>query len=190
MAIETSAWQLLQRRADPDAFARLYREHNRAVYNYCFRRLADWTAADDATQAVFLALWRRAGAGRVEPMRDGSELAVLLGMARQECLTATRTQIRRERLADKVASQPAADAAPTPEVWAEAQETMRQIHDALAELPDDQRDVIELVCWSQLTLVEAAAALRVPLGTVKSRLARGRAKLSESDLADLLGGAR
>lgn len=134
-------------------------------------------------------LQRRAGAGRVEPLRDGSELAVLLGMARQECLTTTRTQIRRERLADKVGGEPITDP-PTPENWVAAQETMRQIHDAMAELPDDQRDVVELVCWSQLTLAETAAVLRVPLDTVKSRLARGRAKLSESGLADLLGGAR
>lgn len=190
LAFETDAWHVLQSGPDADAFATVFRNHNKAVYNYCFRRLASWVVAEDATQATFMALWRRACQHHVEPLREGSERAVLLAMARQECLTVARAVGRRDRLTRKVTAQPPPPAPLTSEQWIDAEVTMHQINEALAHLPANQRDVIELVCWCGLSVREAAATLRVAEGTVKSRLSRARAKLHESDLAALLGGAR
>ena len=97
---------------------------------------------------------------------------------------------RRDRLTRKVAAQPLPPAPPTSEQWIDAEVSIHQINEALAHLPANQRDVIELVCWCGLSVREAAATLRVAEGTVKSRLSRARAKLHESGLADLLEGAR
>lgn len=65
---------------------------------------------------------------------------------------------------------------------------MAAIRASLVELTDDQRDAVELVWWSGLSASEAAEVLEVPMGTVKSRLARARLKLSHSQLADLRAG--
>lgn len=184
----TSAWAALRRGADADAFAEIFRAHHQAVYNYAFRRLANWTLAEEVTQGVFLALWRRAAAGRVEPLRVGSVVAVLLAMARQECLTMARSQRRRAALADRLRQ--TADVADESETdrWLTAETTMAAIQASLTELTADQRDAIELVWWSGLSTSEAAEVLGVPPGTVKSRLARARQTLSQSQLADLRAG--
>ncbi len=81
-------------------------------------------------------------------------------------------------------------APPEPEIdrWIAAESTMAEIRASLAGLSADQRDAIELVWWSGLSTAEAAEALGVPVGTVKSRLARARAVLSQSQLADLRAG--
>jgi RNA polymerase sigma-70 factor, ECF subfamily len=64
---------------------------------------------------------------------------------------------------------------------------MALIRRALAVLPQNQRDVVELVAWSELSLADVAAALHVSVGTVKSRLSRARARLAASEIAALLG---
>jgi RNA polymerase sigma factor (sigma-70 family) len=64
---------------------------------------------------------------------------------------------------------------------------MAVIRRALAVLPQSQRDVVELVAWSELPLADVAAALHVSVGTVKSRLSRARARLATSEIAALLG---
>lgn len=184
----TSAWSMLQRGADAEAFVEVFRAHHQAVYNYAFRRLANWTLAEEVTQATFLALWRRAGRGRVEPLRSGSVVAVLFAMARQECLTVQRSRRRREMLQDRLQQNVAAPLEPEIDRWIEAESTMAEIRASLAGLSADQRDAIELVWWSGLSASEAAEALGVPVGTVKSRLARARAVLSQSQLADLRAG--
>lgn len=183
----TQAWQRLSAGPDAAAFTELFREHHNCVYNYCFRRLADWGLAEEAAQRVFLALWRRASQGRVEALRSASELAVLLGMARHECLTTARSRGRRVRLQERVqAVAPAVEAPPT-DRWVDAEATMAAIHASLAHLPAGQRDVVELVWWSGLSLAETAQSLEIPIGTVKSRLARARVALAESELANLEG---
>lgn len=182
------AWQRLRAGADQDAFAEIFRAHHDAVYNYCFRRLSNWSLAEDATQGTFLSLWRRAGLRRVEALRSGSELAVLLGMARQECLTLARSRHRRGLLVERIQAKTADESDWETDRWVQAETTMAAIRNSLAQLSSDQQDVVELVWWSGLSLAEAADALKIPLGTVKSRLGRARAALVNSDLANLMAG--
>ena len=70
--------------------------------------------------------------------------------------------------------------------WVEAESTMAVIRQALATLPANQRDVVELVAWSGLSLADVAAALKISVGTVKSRLSRARARLARSEIGGLL----
>lgn len=185
-----SAWSRLQSGPDEHAFAELFHRHQKSVYNYCFRRLSSWSSAEDATQATFAALWRRAQQGRIEQLRSGDEVAVLLGMARHECLTLGRSRQRRGQLIDRLGGQPSSPPEPEQDRWVQAQDTMQAIDAALSMLNRGQRDVVELVCWAELSIDEAATVLGVAPGTVKSRLSRARAKLTASDLSDLLAGAR
>src|SRR3954453_974361 len=74
--------------------------------------------------------------------------------------------------------------------WVEAETTMQAIRQAMSMLSEHQRNVVELVVWSGLSMSEAAAALDIPVGSVKSRLSRARTRLSKSPIASLLGESR
>jgi RNA polymerase sigma-70 factor, ECF subfamily len=182
---DADLWHRL-RAADEDAFRELFLRHSTGVYNFCFRRTASWSVAEDATQATFSTLWRRAIRHDVEPLRLGSARPVLLAMARNECSNVNRSANRHLHLVDRVRIEARASADDT-EAWVEAEATMTLIRQALAVLPRNQRDVVELVAWSELSLADVAAALHVSVGTVKSRLSRARARLATSEIAALLG---
>jgi RNA polymerase sigma-70 factor (ECF subfamily) len=181
-------WRAVRGR-DEAAFRALFIRHSTAVYNYCFRRTASWSTAEDAVQATFATLWRRAAAGKVDNLRLESARPILLAMARNECGNVNRTHNRHFQLVDRVGAQQGT-AADNTAAWVESEATMQLIRSALASLPAHQRDVVELVAWSELTMSEAAAALNISVGTVKSRLARARARLFNTDLADLIGESR
>src|SRR4051794_13823780 len=70
---------------DETAFCELFLLYSGLVYNYCFRRTASWSQAEDAVQATFATLWRRAVAGRVDELRLESARPMLLAMALGEC---------------------------------------------------------------------------------------------------------
>ena len=113
----------------------------------------------------------------------------LLRMARNECSNANRSRDRHLTLVDRVRTEqrPPADNTAS---WVEAESAMAVIRQALAALPANQRDVVELVAWSGLSLADAAAALKISVGTVKSRLSRARARLARTELAALLEESR
>ncbi|PRX99859.1 RNA polymerase sigma factor [Allonocardiopsis opalescens] len=158
-----------------EAFGALFERHARAVYNHCFRRTADWSAAEDLVSVVFLEAWRRRGEVRVE--RD-SALPWLLGVA-NNVLRNRRRSLRRHAAA--LARLPAPPAEPDPaEGVAERvdlERRMRRLAAAMERLPLRYREVVELCLWSGLGYAEAAVALGVPVGTVRSRLSRAKARL-------------
>lgn len=185
---DAELWHRL-RSADEDAFRGLFMRHSTAVYNFCFRRTASWSVAEDATQATFATLWRRAVRSEVEALKLDSARPALLRMARNECSNANRSRDRHLTLVDRVRAEqrPPADNTAS---WVEAESTMAVIRQALAALPANQRDVVELVAWSGLSLADAAVALKISVGTVKSRLSRARARLARTELAALLEESR
>ena len=171
---------------DPQAFSELYERHARTIYNYLFRRLADWSEAEDLTAVVFLeAFRRRADVVGVE----GKLLPWLYGVATNVLRNRRRALWRHRRLVAQLASQPGTDGAPDVAARSEAAEQMRSVLERVARLPRRQQDVIALCVWSGLDYEEAAAALGVPVGTVRSRLSRARASL-ESPLGELDGAPR
>jgi RNA polymerase sigma-70 factor (ECF subfamily) len=174
---------------DEVAFRELFHRYSRMIYNYCFRRTGTWSLAEDAVQATFATLWRRAVAGKVDELRLDSARPMLLAMARDECHNANRSRSRHVRLIDR-ASAATGGAADNTAAWVEAETTMRAIRQALAPLPRHQRDVVELVAWSGLSMAEAAATLGISVGTVKSRLSRARSRLANTPIASLLGDSR
>lgn len=162
-----------------DAFGLLFERHGRAVYNFAFRRLANWTAAEDAASEVFLVAWRR----RAEVVFSNeleSVLPWLLGVATNHLRNVrrgeTRAGVALARL-DIHEAQPDFSDEVIGRLGDEAR--MAEVLGLLDELPEHERDVLALCAWSGLDYEGAAVALAVPVGTVRSRLSRARAHLQE-----------
>jgi len=162
------------------AFGQLFDRHATAVYNYLYRRTADWSAAEDLTAAVFLQAWRRRG--EVVFDRD-SALPWLLGVARLQLRNATRSRARYlaalSRLGRESATEGAlADPADLVTRRLDDAQQVRQLRAAIARLPRQQREVIELCVYAGLDQQAAALSLGISVSTVKSRLHRARQRLA------------
>jgi RNA polymerase sigma-70 factor, ECF subfamily len=162
------------RRGDAAAFGLLFERHADAIYNYCFRRTGDWTAAEDLLSLVFLEAWRH----RSQQLDGPHVLPWLYGIATNVIRNHHRGSRRYRRALALLSEQ-------TPEPVA-GDTALSHLEDELAmgaalalldELPPHERDVFALVAWADLSYEEAAAALGVPVGTVRSRVARARARL-------------
>lgn len=177
-SLETDS-QLWSRAAagDSAAFGQLFERHGRAVYNFCFRRTADWTVAEDLLSVVFLEVWRRRSELRVE---GESVLPLLYGVA-LNVLRNQRRSLRRfhAALERMPAPRETGDFAEEVASRLDHERAMRRVLEVVARLPETDRDVLSLCAWSGLSYEEAAQALGVPVGTVRSRLSRARARLRE-----------
>jgi RNA polymerase sigma-70 factor (ECF subfamily) len=164
------------------AFGELFERHARTIYNYCFRRTGDWALAEDLTSTVFLEAWRRR---REVILHENSLLPWLYGVA-TNLLRNVRRTLRRHRAAlDRLPLGTGADPDIAEDVAGRLDDE-RRMHGLLRTLrrmPKADLDVISLCVWQGLTYAQAATALGVPVGTVRSRLARARRRIRE------LGGA-
>jgi RNA polymerase sigma-70 factor, ECF subfamily len=162
------------RASAPDAFAVLYDQHAQAVYRYAAGLTGNWSAAEDVVSLTFLEAWRLPQT--VTP--DGGSLRPwLLGIA----VNVTRNQARAARRHRAAMSR----LPPPPSLPDFADELTGRLDDrdrlaavraAVRGLPPRERDV--LICvWSGLSSAEAAQALGVPEGTVRTRLSRARRRL-------------
>lgn len=153
------------RERDERAFAALVARHGRMVRSVCRRVLGHDADADDAAQATFLVLVRKASG-----IRDRNSLANwLFGVAHNVATKARQTRTRRQAKEAKTPPRP-------PE--AVASDFAELLHVELAKLPAAYRAVVVLCDLEGQTLAEAARQLGVPTGTVASRLARGRTRLA------------
>jgi RNA polymerase sigma-70 factor (ECF subfamily) len=170
-------WQQAREGHGP-AFGVLFERHAGRIYNYCFRRTADWALAEDLTSNTFLVAWRNHGSA---PLQAESALPLLYGIA-TNVLRNQRRSLRRSR--DAFARLPlerteVPDFAEDASTRLDDQAAMEQLLRLLARLPRREQDVIALCDWSGLSYDDAALALDIPIGTVRSRLARGRHRLRE-----------
>jgi len=165
-------------RGSAAAFGQLFDRHADGVYRYCFRRTGSWSDAEELTSITFLEAWRSRGKAH---LRDGSLLPWLLGVA-------TNVDRNRRRAARRYSA--VLHRLPRPEVVPDladasaarldAEITARAILVELNRLTDRDRDVAILCLGQGLTYAEAAAALGIPIGTVRSRLSRARERLSST----------
>jgi RNA polymerase sigma factor (sigma-70 family) len=165
----------LARGGERAAFGVLFERHARSVYNFCFRRTADWALAEDLTSVVFLQAWRH----RDMPLRGESALPWLLGVAVNVVRDHHRS-LRRFRQALQRVAPPAdlPDFADDVAGRIDDERAMREVLAVVAQLPIRDRDVL-FCSWSGLSYEEIAAGLDLPVGTVRSRLSRARARLRE-----------
>jgi RNA polymerase sigma-70 factor (ECF subfamily) len=167
--------ELLRFRAgESDAVRAVYREYGRLVFAVCRNQLASLQLAEEATQQTFLKAWRAAGT-----VEAGKDLAPWLAtIARRTAIDVYRQESREttSALDDVPAAHPAMVQAPvaierTYDVW--------QVRQALDELPDDERAIVQLQHLEGLTQTAVAQRLNLPVGTVKSRSYRAHKRLAE-----------
>jgi RNA polymerase sigma-70 factor (ECF subfamily) len=158
-----------------DAWGGLFQRHHTSIYAFCFRRTGDRAAAEDLTSAVFLQAWRSRDRARVP---DESVLPWLYGVAAMLTRNHHRT-LRRYKAALERMRPEDAEPDPAPEVVArlDARRKVEHLRELLAALPQKDRDVLELAAEGTLSVAEIAVALDIPVGTVKSRISRARARL-------------
>lgn len=176
--MELTDWILWDRAGDGDteAFALLFERHATAIYNYCFRRIGDWDAAEDLVSIVFLEAWRR----RKKDLPPGKILPWLYGIATNVVRNRRRSERRyRAALARMPAPLPEPDFGEEAAARLDDERRVGRALKLLTELPRHQQDVVVLCAWSGLSYEDAAFALGVPTGTVRSRLARAREALEE-----------
>lgn len=167
---------------ESEAFGALFDRHAKAIYNFVFRRTASWSDAEDLTSLVFLHAWRR----RVDVVlvRD-SALPWLLRTADYVIRNEKRRQkFRRLNLSRQTPATDEPDHADRVAARIDDEREARQLRSLLRKLPRHEREIVELCFWTGLDPQSAAVALDIPLGTVKSRLARARKHLRELSLAD------
>ena len=159
---------------EASAFGELYERHADAIYNFCFRRTADWALAEDLTATVFLEAWRK----RRRVVFDGDDAVRpwLHGVANNVIRNEGRRHRRFTRaLANLGAPSPAGAAADR----AADEAQMHEILAAIRKLPRREQDVLALCVFADFSYADAAVALGIPVGTVRSRLARARGRLGE-----------
>lgn len=163
--------------------AALYDRYAGLVYGLALRILADPQEAEDLTQEIFLTL---CGKWEYEPSR-GTIGAFLVTMTRSRAIDRLRARGRKLRVLGRHGKDPASQSPPSTacEDFFLA-ERSRHVRDALAQLPDDQRQVLEMAYYRGLSQTEIARQLDAPLGTVKSWSRRALFSLRES-LRDLAG---
>ena len=172
--IQPSDETLLARVAqgDRDAFGDLYRRYARAVLGLALRRLGDRGRAEDAVQEAFASIWRSAKSYR----RERGPVAPWLYTVARNAI-ADRGRARTEPPAEPTDT---ASDEPGPADRAEEAWVAWRVHRALEELPESERDVLELAYWGGLSQSEVAGFLGIPLGTVKTRTRSGLRRLAEA----------
>jgi len=170
---------------DDIAFDALYDRYADLIYSAALRVLGDPQLAEDATQDVFVRIWRRpdqfvAARGRFLSW----VMSVTRNRAVDEC-RARRRRLRREGTQFEGPSEVSVESVfaidpEDPQKTVQVHEDQIRVRTALVDLPEDQRRVLELAYFGGLTQQEIAAQLHEPLGTVKTRIRLGMQKLRKA----------
>jgi RNA polymerase sigma factor (sigma-70 family) len=156
-------------RGDARALEELYNHQGPGILAYLFNRLGDRELAEEILQDVMLAVWQ--GAGR---FRGKSRVRTwMLSIARYKAINAWQRSAPVAMHFDEELPDPA----PGPSNLATQGDALKELSAALLQLPDHQRETLELVFNHQLSCKEAAKVMGVSPGTVKSRLHRAKASL-------------
>ena len=182
MEIDDATLVERSRNGDLEAFNQIVRRYQLRVYNLAARILGDRTAAEDVAQDTFVSAYKA-----LARFRGGSLRAWLLRIASNLCYDRLRSAKRRpEQSLDEAMESPGFHV-PSRDPSPEQQAISRELHDhvqrAILGLPFDQRNTIMLVDVQCLSYEEAAEAMDVSMGTVKSRLSRARAAVRDALMA-------
>jgi RNA polymerase sigma-70 factor (ECF subfamily) len=165
-------------KGEEEAFTLLYRRHQAAMYRFALRMTGSPWVAEEIVQDVFMTLMR---APKKYDSSRGTLGGYLYGIARNRVMKHLERLPREVPLEQKnedgsgggIVLQDAA----TPATWAETRERMKQVRAAVLELPAEFREAVVLCELEELSYEEAAQAAGCPIGTIRSRLHRGRALL-------------
>ena len=167
----------LMARGDETALGELYDRVGRIGYGLAVRILRDDRLAEDAVQEGFLAAWRTAASFRAERAKARTWILTLVHR-RAVDLVRREERRRAEPLTDEHADTAAGASEPVEEAaWLRFER--ERVQSALRKLPDAQREAIELAYYGGFSQSELAERLGLPLGTIKSRMFAGLARLRE-----------
>lgn len=157
---------------DSEALAELYDRYSNLVHGMAYRLLKDAQLAEECTQDVFIAIWRRADSYDRERARVTTWLFTI---TRNRAIELVRR--RQARPADPYAEIEAPGEAPDPSALVVQADTSQRIAEAMAELPESQSQALQLAYFEGLTHVEISERLNLPVGTVKGRIRLGLDRL-------------
>ncbi|HUK23028.1 MAG TPA: sigma-70 family RNA polymerase sigma factor [Terriglobales bacterium] len=168
------------------AWEEIVQRYHRRIYNICYRFAGSPDDAQDLTQEVFIKMYRTLSSYDVE---RGAFMTWVTTMTRNLLVDHFRKS-KQERLTDSLDAAPSehedaqplgqqiADKGPSPDAGVESREVRDKVHVALQKLSPELREAVILRDLQDMDYREIAIALRVPEGTVKSRINRGRAELA------------
>jgi len=170
---EESECERLLLAGDPEAVPRMLKRFNRPLFSFLYHKVRDRTAAEDLLQEVFVRVWR----GRERFEARGNLAGWLFTIARRLCIDHSEKAARRRTesleapagdgrmLADRIP-----DPAASPERSAEGASARRQIEEAVAALPEEQREVFLMREYGGMSFKQIAETTGVPLGTALARM--------------------
>ena len=166
---------LLSSSGTPDAFGALFERHRDRVFRHVFARIGHREEAEDSTAVVFLEAWRRR---KSIFLHEGSALPWLLTTANFAVLNRRRSLRRYRRLLEHLPHQQHEDDH-APEVLRSLglRDEHQRVRQAMGRLRLADQDILTLCIIEELSPAQAADALSIPIGTVKSRLSRAKEKL-------------
>jgi RNA polymerase sigma factor (sigma-70 family) len=179
MDAETDASVIVASRAEPEVFGALFDRHARVLFRYLVRRIGP-DEADTLLGEVFRIAFEKRSSYDVD--RPNAR-PWLYGIATNLVAKHRRSEARRMQATARLRAQgaPAGDAGERVDASLDAAELWPRVAEAVTELPDGERDALLLFAWEELGYDEIAAALDVPVGTVRSRLNRARMRIRELD---------
>jgi RNA polymerase sigma-70 factor, ECF subfamily len=164
------------RSGQQEAFEILYDRYSRLVFSTALRVLNHVQEAEDITQDVFVSLWQK---DSYNPSR-GSLTSFLCLLARSRALDKLRSRSSGQKSLNRWQNFLSPEAPqPTPFEQASLQERQGFVKAAITQLPDPQRQVLEMVYFTGLSQSEISNQLNLPLGTVKTRSRQGLLKLGQ-----------
>jgi RNA polymerase sigma-70 factor, ECF subfamily len=165
-------------RGDEEAFTLLYRRHQAALYRFVLRMTGSAWAGEEIVQDIFMILLR--DPRKFDPAR-GTLSAYLFGIARNRVMKHAERIPREvsleEKREDGSGPRIVLEDKFTPAMWAEKRERLEQVRAAVLDLPAEFREAVVLCELEELSYEEAADLMGCPVGTIRSRLHRGRALL-------------
>ncbi len=161
------------RRGDADAFEQLVVAYRDQVFRLALRMCGSEADADEVAQEAFLSAWKA-----LPNFRGESQFSTWLYQLTTHAAIDLMRREKRQIAAD-ITEVSAADPAPSPQQQAEQSEQREIVRDAILQLAPEQREVVVLRFMEELSYEEIGAVLKLPSGTVKSRLNRAKAQLKE-----------
>lgn len=162
------------RRGDAHAFEQLVTAYRNQVFRLALRMCGNEADADEVAQEAFLSAWKG-----LPNFRGESRFSTWLYQLTTHAAIDLMRREKRQAAAEDIDEITTADDGPSPQQQVERAETQREIRSALMQLPEEYRQVLLLRFMQELSYEEIGRALKLPVGTVKSRLNRAKAQLKD-----------
>ncbi len=166
---------------DTQAFSMLYDRYSSQLFGLALKIMQNQSLAEDVIQDVFMTIWKKAGSYK---KRKGKPLGWMMILCRNRCIDLLRKQQKQNKKTsggtEKIDALAADSDLPDPLEQASVAELSYEITKAMGQLPPEQRQLIDMAYFQGFSQSEISRTLKVPLGTVKTRIRLGMQKLRDT----------